>query len=72
MPYLFSEDVAKGRIDLQIFVAITATNSAKLFGLYPREGSIARCMDADIGIRDTNLTRTVRNDDLHHVADHPV
>src|ERR1700758_3751344 len=49
-PFLFSEGVGKGRIDLQTFVAITATNPAKLFGLHPRKGSIAPGMDADIGI----------------------
>ncbi len=70
MPFLFSEGVGKGRIDLQTFVAITATNPAKLFGLHPRKGSIAPGMDADIGIWDPLLTRVVRNADLHHQVDH--
>jgi len=70
MPYLFSEGVGKGRIDLQTFVAITATNPAKLFGLHPRKGSIACGMDADIGVWDPTLRRTVRNEGLHHAVDH--
>ncbi len=70
MPYLMSEGVGKGRIDLQTFVAITATNPAKLFGLHPRKGSIACGMDADIGIWDPGLTRTVTNAGLHHAVDH--
>jgi dihydropyrimidinase len=70
MPFLFSEGVGKGRIDLQTFVAITATNPAKLFGLHPRKGSIAVGMDADLAIWDPTLTRTVANADLHHAADH--
>jgi dihydropyrimidinase len=70
MPYLFSEGVGAGRIDLQTFVAITATNPAKLFGLYPRKGSIACGMDADIGIWDPLLNRVVRNSGLHHAVDH--
>ena len=41
LPILFSEGVTKGRIDLNTFVRITTTNPAKLFGLYPRKGSIA-------------------------------
>ena len=41
LPILFSEGVQKGRITLQQFVALTATNHAKLYGLYPRKGSIA-------------------------------
>lgn len=70
MPYLLSEGVGKGRIDLQTFVAITATNPAKLFGLHPKKGSIACGMDADIGIWDPSLTRTVTNSALHHAVDH--
>lgn len=41
MPILFSEGVGKGRIDLTTFVALTATNPAKMYGLYPRKGTIA-------------------------------
>jgi dihydropyrimidinase len=70
MPYLFSEGVGKERIDLQTFVAITATNPAKLFGLHPRKGSIACGMDADIGIWDPDLRRTIYNSGLHHAVDH--
>ncbi len=35
LPILFSEGVSKGRIDVQRFVALTATNHAKIYGLYP-------------------------------------
>src|SRR3954451_1433953 len=45
-PLLFSEGVLKGRIDLNRFVALTATNHAKLYGLYPRKGTIAVGSDA--------------------------
>jgi dihydropyrimidinase len=41
MPLLYSEGVGKGRISLERMVAVTATNPAKLFGLYPRKGAIA-------------------------------
>ena len=44
---LFSEGVGKGRIDLPKFVALTATNAAKLYGLHPRKGTIAVGSDAD-------------------------
>src|SRR3970282_1964014 len=37
LPLLFSEGVGKGRIGLERFVALTATNPAKLYGLYPRK-----------------------------------
>lgn len=65
LPYLFSEGVGKGRISLNQFVAVIATNPAKLFGLYPRKGSIAVGMDADLAIWDPNLTKEVRSEDLH-------
>ena len=38
LPILFSEGVVKGRITLNQFVALTATNHAKMYGLHPQEG----------------------------------
>ncbi len=52
LPILFSEGVGKGRIDLNDFVALTATNHAKTYGLYPKKGTIAVGADADIAIWD--------------------
>ena len=57
MPILFSEGVMKGRIDLNRFVAVTSTNHAKTYGLYPRKGTIAVGSDADIAIWDPSETR---------------
>ena len=70
MPLLFSEGVMKGRIDLPTFVALTATNPAKLFGLHPQKGTIAIGSDADIGIWDPNRKVTISNDLLHHQVDY--
>jgi dihydropyrimidinase len=50
LPLLFSEGVLKGRIDLHQFVALTATNHAKIYGLYPRKGTIAIGSDADLAL----------------------
>jgi dihydropyrimidinase len=52
VPLLFSEGVKTGRIDLNRFVALIATNHARLYGLYPRKGTIAVGSDADIAIWD--------------------
>lgn len=70
MPILFSEGVMKGRIDLNRFVALTATDPAKMYGLYPRKGTIAIGSDADIAIWDPHREVTVRNEMLHHDVDY--
>ncbi len=70
MPILFSEGVMKGRIDLNRFVAITSTNHAKLYGLYPRKGAIAIGSDADIILWDPDRQVTLTNDMLQHGADY--
>jgi len=65
LPLLFSEGVGKGRIDLQQFVALTATNHARMYGLYPRKGTIAVGADADIAIWDPEREVTVSTAMLH-------
>ena len=70
MALLFSEGVGKGRIDLPTFVALTATNAARLYGLYPRKGTIAVGSDADIVIWDDEREVTISNDLLHHNVDY--
>lgn len=70
LPILFSEGVHANRIDLNQFVALTSTNHAKTYGLYPRKGTIAIGSDADIAIWDPDLERTVTHGDLHDGADY--
>ncbi len=70
LPILFSEGVMKGRIDITRFVALTATNHARTYGLYPRKGTIAIGADADLTIWDPEIRRTIRSDDLHGGADY--
>ena len=70
LPILFSEGVSKGRISLQRFVALTATNHAKLYGLYPRKGSIGVGFDADLTLWDPNRKETIRQESLHHGSDY--
>jgi dihydropyrimidinase len=63
LPLLFSEGVRTGRITLEQMVAVSSTNPAKLFGLYPRKGTIAVGSDGDVVIWDPNLRRTIRDED---------
>jgi len=65
LPLLFSEGVRKGRIDLNRFVALTATNPARTYGLHPRKGTIAIGSDADLAIWDPEKKVEV-TDDLTH------
>ena len=65
LPLLFSEGVGKGRLTLNEFVALTATNAAKIYGLHPRKGTIAVGADADLAIWDPDREVTVTYDMLH-------
>lgn len=70
LPILFSEGVMKGRIDINAFVAVTATNHARTYGLYPRKGTIAVGADADIAIWDPEKRMTITNANQHHGSDY--
>jgi dihydropyrimidinase len=69
MSLLYSEGVLGGRITLNRFVELTATNPAKAYGLHPRKGTIAVGSDADLVIWDHG-NREIRNTDLHHAVDY--
>ncbi len=70
LPLLFSEGVLKGRIDVNAFVALTSTNVAKIYGLYPRKGTIAVGADADLVIWNDALKLRLDNAMLHHNVDY--
>lgn len=69
MPLLYSEGVLGGRITLEKFVELTATNPAKAYGLHPRKGTIAIGSDADLVIWDEREF-VLTNAMLHHAVDH--
>lgn len=70
LPILFSEGVMKGRIDINRFVAVTSTNHAKLYGMYPQKGTIAIGSDADIALWDPTKQLVLTNEMLQHGADY--
>ena len=59
MEFLYSEGVDKGKISLTKYVELSSTNAAKIFGMYPRKGTIAIGSDADIVIFDPNKEHTI-------------
>ncbi len=69
-PLLFSEGVMANKISLDQFVALTATNPAKLNGLYPRKGTIAPGADADLAIYDPGIEVVLTAKRLHMATDY--
>src|SRR5207245_3171486 len=59
MSLIYSGGVAKGRFTVNRFVELVSTTPAKLFGLYPRKGTIAIGSDADLVIFDPKRKHTI-------------
>jgi dihydropyrimidinase len=66
MEFMYSEGVRKGKITLNKFVELTATNAAKIFGMYPKKGTIAIGSDADLVVFDPEKEHTI-SVDTHHM-----
>jgi dihydropyrimidinase len=69
MHVLWHHGVNSGRLTMNEFVAITSTNAAKIFNIYPRKGSISVGADADIAIWDPAKERTISKDTHHQNVD---
>ena len=59
MELLFSAGVKTGKISLNKYVEVTSTNAAKIFGMYPKKGTIAIGADADLVIFNPNKKHTL-------------
>ena len=59
LPMLFSEGVRTGRVPLGRFVSLISTTPARLFGLFPRKGTIAVGSDADLVVLDPQRHRVI-------------
>ena len=70
LPLLFTHGVLDGRIDIKDFVALTATNPARMYGLDDRKGRIAVGADADLVIWEEREEFALTNEMLHHNVDY--
>lgn len=68
LPMLFDAGVTTGRISLHRFVSLASSGPARLFGLYPRKGSIAVGGDADLVVLDPQLRRAIDGSTMHSRA----
>lgn len=66
---LYSEGVRTGRISLSRLVAVTSTNPAKLFGMWPRKGTISVGADADFAVIDPEKRFTIHADRMQSTSD---
>ena len=68
--HLLWDGVRAGKISMNRFVEITATAPAKIFGLYPRKGTIAVGADADVVVWDPQREKVLGKDTLHMRVDY--
>ena len=69
LPLLFN-GIHQGRLSLHQFVDLTSYQPARLYGLYPRKGTIAIGADADIVLWDPARRVRIQNTNLHHAVDY--
>ncbi|GAA4502872.1 dihydropyrimidinase [Gluconacetobacter tumulicola] len=72
MSVLWHYGVATGRLTPELFVAVTSTNTAKIFNLHPRKGTIVPGADADIVLWDPQATRTISAGTHHQNVDYNI
>jgi len=72
LPILLSEGVNKGRINLQQLSNITSQNTARIFGMYPKKGTIQKGSDADIVLVDLKKEGKVSAEILGGFSDYNV
>ncbi|WP_071797963.1 dihydropyrimidinase [Natronohydrobacter thiooxidans] len=72
MPMLWTKGVRTGRITMNEFVAVTSTNVAKIFGMYPKKGAVAVGADADLVVWDPEKSKTITASNQQSAIDYNV
>lgn len=72
LPVLLSEGVNQGRISLDRVAEVTSYNAARIFGLYPKKGTLEKGSDADLTITDLGLLQKVTPEILQSYSDYSI
>jgi dihydropyrimidinase len=72
LPVLLSEGVNEHRISIETVARVTSYNTARIFGMYPKKGTIQPGSDADLVIVDLDLEKTVTPDLLQSYSDYTI
>jgi dihydropyrimidinase len=72
LPVLLSKGVNENRIDLGRVAEVTSYNTARIFGMYPKKGTIQPGSDADLTLIDLDLQKTVTPDLLQSYSDYTI
>jgi dihydropyrimidinase len=72
LPVLLSKGVNEDRISIERVAEVTSYNTAKIFGIYPKKGTIQPGSDADLTVVDLDLEKTVTADLLQSYSDYTI
>jgi dihydropyrimidinase len=72
LPVLLSKGVNENRITLEKVSEVTSYNTSKIFGLYPKKGTIRRGCDADLTMVDLDLEQRVTPDLIQSYSDYTI
>jgi dihydropyrimidinase len=72
LPVIYTELVVRRNASPTRVVQLLASNPARIFGLYPRKGSLSPGADADLLVVDPTVERAIRNAELHQGTDHTI